>query len=770
MKLSPTTLRLKIFLGMTAVLVGFAVLVTAVIGSMVERFIELEMSSSMGRAHDAYGRFAEARRTKLTSEAREVAQDPGLLGPLLDPESEVASDVLGAMHEEVSAELLVLVDDRGKVVADGKGRAGKRSLADRPGLVDVLLGAEYFGVWGYDGSYYSVAATPVLAENRVVGLVAIGDPIDTRAARELAALTSKDVIFLHSEDPIAWSMIDPPPQEALRAWLAGRAEGFGSGLRHNTLMLDGVEQAATHVQLPGDDTILVICRPVDEVIQPFLRARNEILTVGAAMVLFALFVSRELSHRMGRPIQSLTAAANAMSGGDLTAKVEITTNDELAVLGHSFNAMARTMQSLVDSAKNEARSAARAAEAKVSFLATMSHEIRTPLNGVLGFSEELLHSELAPVQREHAELVHGSGQDLKSIIDSVLDYSQIESGRLHIELAPFRLHRSVRRVTDPLCRMAIEKELEMTVSIDADVPDVVVGSRVRFEKVLQVLVDNAVRFTDQGRVAVRLSLEAGSAKEALVRAAVRDTGIGISPEHLAQVFDPFTQVQRSSNRRFGGSGLGLAIARDLAEQMGGTCEVESEPGFGSTFWLTAPFELASDGTGTATSTDDHPATVPSASEAAPAAGPLPTAPSRDRIAWESPARAGKRVLVVEDNAVNRKMATMLLQKAGVEFEVATNGEEGVARFRKECFDLILMDCQMPVMDGFEATRRIRAAEAQDERPHTPIVALTANTMEGDRETCLAAGMDGFIGKPFTAETLILGLDRWFEPTEAGGAA
>jgi CheY-like chemotaxis protein len=422
--------------------------------------------------------------------------------------------------------------------------------------------------------------------------------------------------------------------------------------------------------------------------------------------------------------------------------------------------MARTMESLVESAKLEARAAARAAEAKSAFLARMSHEIRTPLNGILGFSEELLDSDIRGAQREHAELVHSSGMHLKRIIDAVLDYSQLEAGRSHIERAPFRLHKSVQRTIEPLRQAASKKGLELSAGIEADVPEVVIGSKVRFEKVLQVLVENAVRFTDQGRVAVRVALQGGSAAEALVSLSVRDTGVGIAPEDLGRIFTPFVQIQ---SHRAGGSGLGLAIARDLAEQMDGSLEVESELGFGTTFVLTVEFALPAPGAGEPL---EAPAAVPRTSAAPAEAAPPRALPSRAAIAWRSPLRQGKRVLVVEDNPVNQRVATLLLQKAGLEYEVAKDGEQALEVWRKGSFDLILMDCRMPVMDGFEATRRIRAAEAERGSGRIPILALTANTMEGDRETCLESGMDAFIGKPFSAETLLVAVDRWLESRPA----
>jgi signal transduction histidine kinase/ActR/RegA family two-component response regulator len=669
------------------------------------------------------------------------------------PEVDLAELLRNALRT-TGAGLAVVADARGKVLADSRASTGGRSLANRPGMFEVLMGAEFSGVWEYAGQHHCVAVAPLFEGGTVIGLAALAMPLDAGLARELGALTNSSVILLggEAELPVAWSLEEAPDAEALRTWLdAGR---------DRPLVLGGVEHQAVLLELPGEDVRVITCRARAEVIEPFLRARNEILAVGAAMTLVALIVSRNLSQRIGRPIQALTAAANVMARGDLTAKVRVEGDGELAVLGHSFNSMARTMEALVESAKLEARAAARAAEAKSAFLATMSHEIRTPLNGILGFSEELLDSDVRGAQREHVELVHSSGMHLKRIIDAVLDYSQLEAGRNRIERAPFRLHKSIQRTIEPLRQTASKKGLELTAGIEADVPEVVIGSKVRFEKVLQVLIENAVRFTDQGRVAVRVALEAGSAAEALVSLSVRDTGIGIAPEDLGRIFTPFVQLQSRTDGRAGGSGLGLAIARDLAEQMDGSLEAESELGFGTTFVLTLEFALPAPGSSEPPENPEAPPRTPP--EPAALASAPRALPSRAGIAWQSPLRAGKRVLVVEDNPVNQRVATLLLQKAGLEHEVAKDGEQALEVWRKGSFDLILMDCRMPVMDGFEATRRIRAAEAERGGGRIPILALTANTMEGDRETCLDAGMDAFIGKPFSAETLLVAVDRWLE--------
>ncbi len=384
----------------------------------------------------------------------------------------------------------------------------------------------------------------------------------------------------------------------------------------------------------------------------------------------------------------------------------------------------------------------RASRAKSAFLATMSHEIRTPLNGVIGLTSLLQATPLSPQQSEYVSALHASGEGLLGLISDILDFSKIEAGQLSLEVRTFDPRRLVGEVVGLFTAQARAKGLGLNAQVDPLVPALLAGDAGRLRQVLLNLLGNALKFTAQGEVEIAVSLVEESAEGALVRVAVRDTGIGIAPEAQAAMFEPFTQADASTTRRYGGTGLGLAIARRLVEAMGGQIGVESAPGQGSTFWLTLR--------------------LPRLAEAA-AEGP-PTSPQLDPAAPVAVGAADGprgRVLVVEDNAINRMVAVGLLQDLGCAVATAEDGRQAVEAVRREDYDLVLMDLHMPELDGFAAAAAIRQLErAAGRGRHTAIVALTADALAGDAEKSLAAGMDGHLSKPATRERLAAVLERW----------
>jgi two-component system, sensor histidine kinase len=474
--------------------------------------------------------------------------------------------------------------------------------------------------------------------------------------------------------------------------------------------------------------VLYIGLSLDHYNKTLFSSYRWVLFLSLLCFALALIIALFFAKQFVSPIIILHDVAERIRNGDFKARANISTGNEIEELATTFNKMTDTLL-------QSQREAIAANEAKSVFLANMSHEIRTPMNGVLGMLELLMQLPLTSEQRSYSQTAYHSAKILLKLLNDILDFSKIEAGKLEIELIDFNLHNEIEDIMQLFLPTASEKGLTLESHFHTGVPRVLRSDPNRLRQILINLIGNAIKFTGAGKIELNITVPEKN-EGRIIRFTINDTGVGIPEDMSGIIFNPFSQVDLTTTRRHGGTGLGLAICKRLVELMGGEIGVNSKIGIGSSFWFTIPMQI--------------PVSADQLSD---------NKLLKEEAAYKD-SQFHAKILLAEDNPVNTLVGKAMLEKLGCSVDTVNDGQAALEAVSRNSYDLVFMDCQMPLMDGYEATREIREAEKGSKSSHIPVIALTAHAMQGARELCLANGMDDYITKPFDLSQMEDILRKW----------
>ena len=718
---------------LAALAVGFLLLTGVqfyLSGNFIERqLLEIESKDVYARLGDLHHAF-EMMREDLTATTADWAQwDSTYEFVSGDQPNFAAENLYRATFERLRLDLVVLVDRNGRTVF-AKVLGQNNTLTDAPQDIAIMAqdgllssaahrGRQTTGLVNTATGLYLLSSQAVLnsAGNATPrGRLIMGRNLPGFVGPALERMTGERVKIAASDEPD----------------LHG-ADGSVTSRYHgrDTLVISANK---LYGYTPLDDLwgnpVVQLVVPMERPMQAMLGHARVYLLI-ANLIVGIVFCAAGLlliRSRVITPLEGLATAVETIGvTGETSKRVPVAqTTREFETLSLAINEMLQQLEQQ-QAIRRDRDAAVEANRLKSEFLATMSHEIRTPMNGVLGMCELLQRTELNARQRHLSDTILRSAKSLLDILNDILDFSKIESGKLELELAPFAPTELVHSASAPFVTAAHARGLDFRVRIEPGVPQLLIGDALRLRQVLNNLLSNAIKFTEQGSISLTCSVASLAEQEAELRFAVTDTGIGVAPSAQAHIFDPFAQADAATTRRYGGSGLGLAIVRRLVTLMGGQVHVQSEAGRGSTFTCTAMLRRANE--------------------------QLAHRPGADATGPRFSLAHTPDVLLAEDNAVNREVLTEMLELIGCRVTAVENGALALAACAARGFDAILMDCQMPVMDGHTAAGELRALERANGQRRTFMIALTADATAENRQRCLEAGMDAVVTKPISQASL-----------------